>query len=77
SFHRLYLSTMGETPARAVEKIRTHAAQEMLETTSVSIKAIAQRCGYGSEAQMRRAFNRVLGISPSDYRERFQLAGLS
>ncbi|MEM6680319.1 MAG: helix-turn-helix domain-containing protein [Pseudomonadota bacterium] len=77
SFHRLYLSTMGETPARAVEKIRTHAAQEMLETTSVSIKAIALRCGYGSEAQMRRAFNRVLGISPSDYRERFQLAGLS
>ncbi|MEO1292674.1 MAG: helix-turn-helix domain-containing protein, partial [Pseudomonadota bacterium] len=38
---------------------------------------IALRCGYGSEAQMRRAFHRVLGISPSDYRQRFQLSSLA
>lgn len=74
SFHRLYQSTMGVTPARAVETIRTQAAQDMLETTAASIKTIALRCGYGSEAQMRRAFHRLLGISPSDYRQRFQLS---
>ncbi|MEO1194339.1 MAG: helix-turn-helix domain-containing protein [Pseudomonadota bacterium] len=72
SFHRLYLSTMGVTPARAVERIREEAARDLLETTSTSIKAIAARCGYGSEGRMRRAFLRSLKVSPSDYRSRFR-----
>ena len=73
SFHRLYLSTMGVTPARAVETIRIEAARDMLETTGASIKAVSTQCGFGSEGRMRRAFVRILGVSPSAYRERFQV----
>ncbi|MEM9100323.1 MAG: helix-turn-helix domain-containing protein [Pseudomonadota bacterium] len=72
SFHRVYQSKMGVTPARGVERIRVEAARDLLETTAISLKAIATRCGYGSEDRMRRAFTRTLGISPSDYRARFQ-----
>lgn len=76
SFHRAYLSTMGVTPARAVEKIRVEAARDLLETTDASVKSIAVKCGYGGDVQMRRAFSRVLGVSPSAYRERFRPDGL-
>ncbi|MEO1456038.1 MAG: GlxA family transcriptional regulator [Pseudomonadota bacterium] len=72
SFHRLYLSTMGITPAKAIETLRMEAARDMLETTDASIKTIANRCGFGSEGRLRRSMTRLLGISPSTYRERFQ-----
>lgn len=77
SFHRAYLSTMGVTPARAVDKIRVEAARDMLETTDASIKAVAAKCGYSSEGQMRRAFARMMGISPTEYRDRFQINRLA
>lgn len=74
NFHRLYCSTMGITPAKAVEAIRMEAAREMLETTGSAIKAVARRCGFGDEERLRRAFVRSMGLSPSEYRRRFRLA---
>ena len=73
SFHRAYLSTMGTTPARGVEKIRLEVARDMLVSAGASIKVVASKCGFASEGQMRRAFSRVLRISPSEYRERFRV----
>jgi AraC-like DNA-binding protein len=34
-------------------------------------------CGFGSPETMRRAFLRVLGVGPSDYRARFRSTSLS
>ena len=62
----------GTTPARFVERIRVEAARERLETTATSTEAIAAACGFGSPETMRRAFLRVLGVGPSDYRARFR-----
>lgn len=73
TFHRLYSSTMGTTPAKAVETIRIEVAREMLETTGTGIKSVASRCGFGDEERMRRAFVRLLGVSPSEYRQRFRI----
>ena len=74
NFHRLYLSTMGMTPAKAVEAIRMESARDLLETTSDSVKAVADRCGFGDEERMRRAFARLLDVSPSEYRRRFRIS---
>lgn len=73
SFHRQYTATMGVTPARAVEMIRTEAARDLLETTALGIKSVAARCGFGDEERMRRTFMRLVGISPSAYRQRFRI----
>lgn len=73
SFHRDYLASTGMTPAKGVEVIRVNAARELLEATRHPIKRIADRCGFGDEAHLRRAFVRVLGVSPTDYRARFRL----
>jgi transcriptional regulator GlxA family with amidase domain len=35
------------------------------------MKRVATRCGFGSEETMRRAFLRVQGVGPKDYRDRF------
>jgi transcriptional regulator GlxA family with amidase domain len=71
TFIRRYREATGLTPLRAVERLRVEAARQMLVDTGAPIKRIAARCGFGSEETMRRAFVRVQGVSPSDYRERF------
>ncbi|MEM9342182.1 MAG: helix-turn-helix domain-containing protein [Pseudomonadota bacterium] len=75
SFHRLYGSVTGTTPAKAVEAIRLETARDLLETTDRSVKAIAGACGFGDVERMRRAFLRELGVTPALYRDRFGIAG--
>ena len=74
NFSRLYSGQMGLTPAKAVEAIRTEVAQGLLETTDLSMKKVAVRCGFNDEERMRRAFMRLLSVSPSDYRQSFRAA---
>lgn len=74
NFARVYTEVMGLTPAKAVEAIRVEKAQELLEATDLSIKQIARDCGFNEEDRMRRAFLRLLKVTPSDYRGNFKPA---
>ena len=71
SFSRHYLGATGQSPARAVERLRVEAARILLADTPVAVKRVAQRCGFGSEETMRRSFRRLLAVTPQDYRGRF------
>jgi transcriptional regulator GlxA family with amidase domain len=73
SFSRHYAEATGQTPARAIERLRVEAARRLLSETRVPVKRISQRCGFGSEETMRRSFLRLLAVSPQDYRERFTM----
>ena len=74
NFARVYTKTMGLTPAKAVEAMRVERAQDLLEGTDQSLKRIADLCGFGDEDRMRRAFARVIKVSPTDYRQNFRMA---
>lgn len=71
NFARVYQREMGDSPARAVDKIRTEAARRLLESTRENIQTIARRTGFGDDERMRRAFMKAFGVSPQDYRRRF------
>jgi len=71
NFSRAYSSQMKVTPAKAVEAIRIEASRGLLETTSLGLKEIAQRCGFGDDERMRRAFMRTVKTPPGTYRARF------
>lgn len=77
TFHRLYTKHTGRTPARAVAQTRVEAARQLLEDTTEPVKAIAFRCGFGGEEQLRRTFQRELGVSPSAYRDAWSNRGRS
>ncbi|MBV9705289.1 MAG: GlxA family transcriptional regulator [Methylobacteriaceae bacterium] len=72
SFSRRYAAATGQTPARAIERLRVEAARRLLSESHQPVKRIAQRCGFGSEETMRRSFLRLLAVSPQDYRSRFR-----
>jgi transcriptional regulator GlxA family with amidase domain len=71
SFARAFREDTGRTPAEFVMSARLQAARRLLEETELAPKTVAQRCGLGSAAAMRRAFVRELGISPTEYRDKF------
>ena len=71
SFSRHYAQATGQTPARAIERLRVEAARRLLSESRTPIKRIMQRCGFGSEETMRRSFLRLLAVTPQDYRSRF------
>jgi len=72
SFSRRYAEAAGQTPARAIERLRIDAARRLLSDSRQPVKRIAQRCGFGSEETMRRSFQRLLAVTPQDYRARFR-----
>jgi transcriptional regulator GlxA family with amidase domain len=51
--------------------VRVEGARRKLELGGDGLDAISESCGFHSAEVMRRAFQRRLGIAPSDYRERF------
>ncbi len=72
SFSRHYAEATGQTPARAIERLRVEAARHLLSESRQPIKRIAQHCGFGSEETMRRSFLRLVAVTPQDYRSRFR-----
>ena len=46
-------------------------ARDRLETTSASIEQIAHECGFGTPANLRIHFRRVLSTTPTAYRRTF------
>jgi transcriptional regulator GlxA family with amidase domain len=73
NFSRAFHREVGVTPARFVERARVDAARRRLEESTIAIDEVARRCGFGTAETMRRTFLRVLGVTPSDYRNRFRM----
>jgi transcriptional regulator GlxA family with amidase domain len=60
-----------------VMSARIQEARRLLEQTELAPKIVAQRCGLGSAAAMRRVFLRELGISAAEYRDKFRAQAAS
>jgi transcriptional regulator GlxA family with amidase domain len=71
-FWRRFKAEFGCTPADFVEKLRLDEARRRLSTSDDSIERIGLSVGFKSADAFRRAFERQLEISPSDYRQRFR-----
>lgn len=52
-----------------LEEERMAQADELLKTTSLKMEEIAERVGYVNVNSFRRVYQRVRGISPSEYRK--------
>ena len=72
NFSRVFRSEVGMTPAAFVEQLRVDATRRYLETSEASIDEISDLCGFQSSDSMRRSFQRVVRVTPSNYRQRFR-----
>jgi len=70
TLHRRLKEDIGATPAQFVERLRLDLARTALLKRS-SIKQAAHLSGFGHIQNLRRAFQRNFGITPSEDVERF------
>lgn len=71
SLSRRFRLHVGMTPAKWIARVRLREAQRLLETTSLSVEAVAEAAGYGSATVLREKFAAFLGVSPRAYRRSF------
>lgn len=71
-FGRAFKAETGETPAKAVERIRADFAHTLIADTTEPIETIAMRAGFRDSERMRRAFLRIYGQPPQSVRRNFR-----
>ena len=71
TFTRRFSETTGTTFIKWLNAERVTLAQQLLETTDMSIEWIASEVGFGTPLALRQQFSVQLGTSPSEYRRSF------
>lgn len=67
-FGRVFRRETGETPARAVERLRAEAAKARVDKSKEPLEVIAISVGFLNAERMRRAFLRRFGKCPQSSR---------
>ena len=65
---RLFKAELNTAPADYLIAYRISQAKKLLSETDISITAVARSVGYEDNLYFSRAFKRLTGVSPSDYR---------
>ncbi|AOB32791.1 AraC family transcriptional regulator [Bordetella sp. H567] len=63
-FSRVFRDETGQSPAKAIERLRVEAARVMLETTNHPVEVVAREAGFGDRERMRLSFIRSFGQPP-------------
>ncbi len=67
-FARLIRRFFDLTPSQFITQTRLTAATRFLRESQESVADIALRCGFYDHSAFSRAFQRAMGVTPSDYR---------
>ncbi len=68
NFARPFTAETGNTPAKAVERLRVEAARALLDHQPLQVEDVALETGFGDQERMRRAFMRAFGQPPQALR---------
>ena len=71
TFLRRFVQATGIKPSEYQQRLWVSRAREMLEFSRKSIEDIATSIGYNDVASFRRMFQKIVGLTPADYRRRF------
>ncbi|MEJ2362413.1 MAG: helix-turn-helix domain-containing protein [Gammaproteobacteria bacterium] len=74
TFTRRFKQVMGITVGEWLLNQRLALAQQLLETTDLSVEAIAEQAGFGTATSLRQHFGTSYRISPMQYRKNFQMS---
>ena len=71
-FTRVCLKEAKMNPGQFVDRMRIEAARQMIDSSNLGLKEIADASGFHTADAMRRTFLRVLGITAGEYLHRFK-----
>ncbi len=68
-FSRVFARETGMTPGRYLTTVRMFEAKRLLLTTSLTVSDVVCSVGYSSVGTFTSRFTRVVGITPTQYRD--------
>ena len=54
-----------------LQQVRVNKAREILQFSQTSVDQVAWQVGYSDPSAFRKVFQRIVGLTPNDYRRRF------
>lgn len=75
-FHRVFKQLKGITPRRYITEKRIEKAAVLIEGThNLFLNEIAELCGFSTQTIFLKAFKDYYGITPHEYRKKFEITG--
>ena len=71
NFDRRFIKATGNTPVEYLQRVKVEAAKNALEKGRKSIYEIMYEVGYSDDQAFRDVFRKITGLSPLDYRARY------
>ena len=75
NFDRRFIKATGITPLEYLQRVKIEAAKKSLENTRKTINEVMYEVGYNDSKAFRNVFSRITGISPNDYRSKYNKEG--
>ncbi|MFC3228992.1 GlxA family transcriptional regulator [Marinibaculum pumilum] len=72
TFLRRFQKATGLTSTDYAQRLRVGRARELLQFGSRPVESIAWEVGYRDPAAFRKVFQRIVGLTPGEYRQRFR-----
>jgi transcriptional regulator GlxA family with amidase domain len=71
NFDRRFIKATGNTPVEYLQRVKVEVAKRTLEKGSKSIYETMNEVGYSDDKAFREVFKKITGLSPLDYKARF------
>lgn len=71
NFDRRFIKATGNTPVEYMQRVKVESAKKAFESTRKTITEVMYEVGYSDVKAFREVFKRITGMSPIDYRNKY------
>jgi transcriptional regulator GlxA family with amidase domain len=71
NFDRRFIKATGNTPLEYSQRVKIEAAKKAFETSRKNINEVMYEVGYADVKAFREVFRKITGMSPLDYRSKY------
>jgi transcriptional regulator GlxA family with amidase domain len=71
NFDRRFIKATGNTPVEYSQRVKIESAKKAFETSRKTINEVMYEVGYSDVKAFREVFRKITGISPLEYRARY------
>lgn len=71
NFDRRFIKATGNTPVEYSQRVKIESAKKALETSRKTVSEVMYEVGYSDVKAFREVFKKITGVSPLEYRSKY------